>query len=127
MTQQLRLQPKVGAEAIQCKSCADQFLIRGRDPGDAPVQISQQLAALIENADAPHPLFRPHGSFQGRLQGWAKRTAAEQGLALALNHWWRRQQWRRCPKGQLRCQHQQSEQCGTNHKGVTPLTTPFKR
>ena len=60
MTQKLRLQTEVGAEAIQSKGRADQFLIRCRDPGDPPIQISQQLTPLIENADAPKPLFRAH-------------------------------------------------------------------
>ena len=60
MTQQLRLQTEVGAETIQGKGRADQFLIRCRNPGDPPVEISQQLAPLIDNADAPKPLFRAH-------------------------------------------------------------------
>ena len=127
MTQQLRLQTEVGAEAIQGKGRADQFLIRCRNPGDPPVEISQQLTPLIDNADAPKPLFRANRGFQGRLQGRAQCSAAEHGLALTLHHRRWCQQWRRCPDGQLGRQHQQGDQGRANHRGITPLTTPFKR
>ena len=127
VTQQLRLQPEVGAEAIQGKGRADQLLIRCWNPGNAPVQISQQLTAMIEDADAPHPLFRSYCGFEGRLQRWTKCSAGKESLALTLYHRWRCQQRRRCPEGQLGRQNQQGEQSGTNHRGVTPLTTPLKR
>ena len=101
MTQQLRFQPEVRAKAIQCKGRANKFLIRRWDPGNNPVQISQQLTALIENTDTPHPLFRTNSGFESRLQRRTKCSPAKQGLALALHHgWWGQQRWRR-PEGQL--------------------------
>ena len=60
MTQQLRLQTEVRAEAIQGKGSTDKFLIRCRNSGDPPVEISQHLTQLIDNADAPKALFRAH-------------------------------------------------------------------
>ena len=109
MTQQLRFQPEVGTEAIQSKGRADQFLIGCWNTGNPPVQISQQMAALIHNADAPHPLFRTYSGFQGRLQCGTKRSTGEQRLALALNHRWRCQQRSCCPQRQLGRQQKQRE------------------